>query len=53
MLLRGMGSNPHRSEFLGITFKKMSSGFFDGKDPKLFSRIVSEVLDMTCDRLVS
>ena len=41
-----------KPEFFGNTFKKVSSGFFGGKDPNLFSQIVRGVLDTTCDRLL-
>ena len=44
---------PFGLEFFGSTFKKVSFGFFDGEDPNLFSRIMHEVLDTTCDRLMS
>ena len=47
-----VGSNPRRSEFFGSTFKK-SPGFFGDEDPYLFFGIMCEVLDTTCDRLVS
>ena len=53
--LRGVGSSPRVDsfEFFGNTFKKVSPGFFGGEDSNLFSRIGLEVLDTTCDRLVS